>query len=212
MVSGPLELIKAALPEHPETILSDAGGQLMQGLWTALRAKWTEFTAWFQDQINKLPQLPGLPGSSTPNTVPPPERHGAGGGSRGTEDPALAQAYGGLGGAWTWVGERGRELVKLARGSMVIPAGASETRARAMAYGGVVDSEPRAYPGGKFYDKGRVWSEALQRWVSQAHADRAAMRGGPTRRALSAGSRDLSDSFQNMGYRWNTLLMTASGS
>jgi hypothetical protein len=165
---GLWELIKAALPEHPETILTDAGSQLMQGLWDGFTAKWNEFTAWFQDQINKLPQIPNPfdASGSTPKDIPP-----AGGGG-GRQDPGAQKAYGGIGGGWTWVGEYGRELVKLAPGSMVIPAGASETRARAMgmAYGGVASDW-------------RTWLGSLTR------SQRAQIRAWRTQGGLSAANR-----------------------
>jgi hypothetical protein len=106
--------------------------QLLQGM----QDEWQAIVDW-ASTLNPADLIPRPPQSSDPNDpVNNPDQ------SRRTRDGTTGQAYGGLGGGWTWVGERGRELVKLARGSMVIPAGASETRARAMAYGGVLGSRP----------------------------------------------------------------------
>jgi hypothetical protein len=131
MVSGSLAQFKDQVTASGAAVL----GWFIDGL----NAKWADLQQWFQDH-NPGSLVPS--GWFTINTNADQNAPQNNADTSRNAHPAPAQAYGGLGGEWTWVGERGRELVKLARGSLVIPHGASETRARGMAYGGVIGTGP----------------------------------------------------------------------
>lgn len=119
--------------------IADAGAAPFQWLFGGMKSFWDQNIQPWLDSLGGLVSsaLAALPGGGQTATKPgktQQEMHDLTSGG---------QAFGGLSrGGWTWVGEAGKELVKLPPGAMVIPHGASLARAMTgvfpgMAQGGI---------------------------------------------------------------------------